>query len=159
MRLLYSHNIHKTRTHSITISPNVLVLANRIIDLRTSPSLLIFRINSGICNLFRSYLDFSGGATESGFSVFQVEYFGRPAFLAQSPQLPKQMTIITDFERVYEIGPVFRAENSSTYRHLTEYTGLDIEMALSEDYHEALELIDETFKHIFEVSTNLSEKK
>ncbi|KAL8843640.1 MAG: hypothetical protein Q9170_000144 [Blastenia crenularia] len=136
-------------------------LANRIIDLRTPPSFAIFRINSGICNLFRSYLDsqgfieihspkLQGGATESGSSVFQVEYFGRPAFLAQSPQLAKQMAIAADFQRVYEIGPVFRAENSNTHRHLTEYTGLDIEMALDEHYHEALELIDETFKHIFE---------
>lgn len=135
-------------------------LANRIIDLRTPPSLAIFRINSGICNLFRSYLDsqgfieihtpkLQGGATESGSSVFQVEYFGRPAFLAQSPQLAKQMTIAADFQRVYEVGPVFRAENSNTHRHLTEYTGLDIEMALDEHYHEALELIDDTFKHIF----------
>ncbi|KAL8723634.1 MAG: hypothetical protein Q9225_000077 [Loekoesia sp. 1 TL-2023] len=136
-------------------------LANRIIDLRTSPSLAIFRINSGICGLFRSDLNsqgfmeihtpkLQGGAIESGSSVFQVEYFGRPAFLAQSPQLAKQMTIGSDFQRVYEIGPVFRAENSNTHRHLTEYTGLVIELALSEHYHEALDLIDETFKHIFE---------
>lgn len=136
-------------------------LANRIVDLRTPPSLAIFRINSGICNLFRSYLDsqgfieihtpkLQGAATESGASVFQVEYFGRPAFLAQSPQLAKQMSIAADFGRVYEIGPVFRAENSNTHRHLTEFTGLDLEMALEKDYHEALDMIDETFKFVFE---------
>ncbi|KAL9607992.1 MAG: hypothetical protein Q9167_007139 [Letrouitia subvulpina] len=136
-------------------------LANRIVDLRTPPSLAIFRINSGICNLFRSYLDsqgfieihtpkLQGAATESGSSVFQVEYFGRPAFLAQSPQLAKQMSIAADFGRVYEIGPVFRAENSNTHRHLTEFTGLDLEMALEKDYHEALDMIDETFKFVFE---------
>lgn len=59
------------------------------------------------------------------------------------------MAVASDFERVYEIGAVFRAENSNTHRHLTEYTGLDIEMAIEEHYHEALELLDETIKNIF----------
>ncbi|KZF23951.1 aspartyl-tRNA synthetase [Xylona heveae TC161] len=135
-------------------------LSHRIVDLRTAVSQSIFRVQSGICNLFRSYLDtqdfieihtpkLQGGATESGASVFKVEYFGRPAFLAQSPQLAKQMCVAADFERVYEIGAVFRAENSNTHRHMTEYTGLDLEMAIEEHYHEALTVIDATFKHIF----------
>ena len=136
-------------------------LANRIIDLRTTTSQAIFRVSSGVCNIFRSHLDFQGfieihtpklqgGATESGSSVFQLDYFGRPAFLAQSPQLAKQMCIAADFERVYEIGPVFRAEDSNTHRHLTEYTGLDLEMVIEEHYHESLELILDTLKAIFE---------
>ena len=136
-------------------------LANRIIDLRTTTSQAIFSVSSGVCNLFRSYLDsqgfieihtpkLQGGATESGSSVFQLDYFGRPAFLAQSPQLAKQMCIAADFERVYEIGPVFRAENSNTHRHLTEYTGLDLEMVIEEHYHESLELILDTLKAVFE---------
>ena len=136
-------------------------LNNRILDLRTATSQAIFRIQSGVGNLFRSYLDnqgfteihtpkLQGGATESGSSVFKVDYFGRTAFLAQSPQLAKQMSIAADFERVYEIGPVFRAENSNTHRHLTEYVGLDLEMALEEHYHEMLEMIDKTLKHIFQ---------
>ena len=135
-------------------------LKHRILDLRTTSSQAIFRINSGIGNLFRSHLDsqgfieihtpkLQGGATQSGASVFQLEIFGRPAFLAQSPQLAKQMAIASDFERFYEIGPVFRAENSNTHRHLTEYTGLDLGMAIEEHYHEALQLIDETLKYIF----------
>ena len=136
-------------------------MANRIIDLRTPSSQAIFRVNSGVCNLFRSYLDDKGfieihtpklqpSATESGAEVFKVGYFGRQAFLAQSPQLAKQMCISADFGRVYEIGPVFRAENSNTHRHLTEYTGLDLEMAIDRHYHEALKLIDNLFKTIFE---------
>lgn len=75
----------------------------------------IFRIRASICHLFRDYLDgqhfteiqtakLQGSATEGGASVFRVEYFGRPAFLAQSPQLAKQMAVIADFGRVYEIG-------------------------------------------------------
>lgn len=135
-------------------------LANRVIDLRTSFSNSIFRIQSGICHYFRDYLNtqgfieihtpkLQGGATESGASVFKVDYFGRGAFLAQSPQLAKQMAISGDFNKVYEIGAVFRAENSNTHRHLTEYTGLDLEMAIDEHYHEVLRTLDNTFKHIF----------
>ncbi|KAI1948646.1 aspartate--tRNA ligase dps1 [Ophidiomyces ophidiicola] len=135
-------------------------LANRILDLRTDTSQSIFRIQSAISSRFRSSLDangfieihtpkLQGAATESGASVFNVNYFNRPAFLAQSPQLAKQMAIAADFERVYEIGAVFRAENSNTHRHLTEYTGLDIEMAIEEHYHESLEILDQTLKSIF----------
>ena len=127
-------------------------LAHRVIDLRTMVAQSVFRIQSGVCNLFRGYLDergfmeihtpkLQGGATESGASVFGVQYFGRPAFLAQSPQLAKQLCISADFERVYEIGAVFRAENSNTARHLTEYTGLDIEMTFDHDYHEVMHLV------------------
>ncbi|OAL55854.1 aspartyl-tRNA synthetase-like protein [Pyrenochaeta sp. DS3sAY3a] len=135
-------------------------LSNRVIDLRTTASQGIFRIQSGICNLFRTQLDsegfieihtpkLQGGATESGASVFKIDYFGRGAFLAQSPQLAKQMAISADFGKVYEIGAVFRAENSNTYRHLTEYTGLDLEMQIDEHYHEVLRVLDRTFKAIF----------
>ena len=66
-------------------------------------------------------------ATESGASVFQVDYFGRPAYLAQSPQFYKQ-TMVGVFERVYETGPVFRAEPHDTARHLAEYVSLDAEI-------------------------------
>lgn len=71
------------------------------------------------------------------------------AFLAQSPQLAKQMAIAADFERVYEIGPVFRAEDSNTHRHMTEFIGLDLEMVIEEHYHEVMELLDDLFKHMF----------
>src|SRR6266436_2652729 len=59
------------------------------------------------------------------------------------------MAIAADFERVYEIGPVFRAEDSNTHRHLTEFVGLDLEMTIDEHYHEVLELLDGLFKHLF----------
>jgi aspartyl/asparaginyl-tRNA synthetase len=127
-------------------------LAHRILDLRSAGSQAVFRVQAGITRLFREYLDdhgfmeihtpkLQGGATESGASVFSVNYFGRNAFLAQSPQLAKQMSISADFERVYEVGPVFRAENSNTHRHLTEFTGLDLEMSFERDYHEVLDLV------------------
>ncbi|KAI3318261.1 aspartyl-tRNA synthetase [Xylariaceae sp. AK1471] len=134
--------------------------ANRVVFLRTPVMQSVFRIRSGICNIFRSTLDDQGfieiqtpklqpAATESGASVFPVQYFGRTAYLAQSPQLAKQMAISADFGRVYEIGPVFRAEDSNTHRHLTEYTGLDLEMAILNDYHEAMDIIDTMLKAIF----------
>lgn len=133
---------------------------NRIIDLRTTASQSVFRIQAGICKSFREHLDslgfieihtpkLWGAASESGASVFKVDYFGRPAFLAQSPQLGKQMSIAADLRRVFEIGPVFRAENSNTHRHLTEFTGLDLEMAIDEHYHEVLRTLDSTFKAIY----------
>ena len=59
------------------------------------------------------------------------------------------MAIAADFERVFEVGPVFRAENANTHRHLTEFIGLDLEMAFEEHYHEVMELIDEMLKAIF----------
>ncbi|KAK8213330.1 aspartate--tRNA ligase dps1 [Zalaria obscura] len=135
-------------------------MANRLIDLRTTPSQSIFRIQSGICSIFRQFLSqkgfieihtpkLQGGATESGASVFKLDYFGRPAFLAQSPQLAKQMCISADFRKVFEIGAVFRAENSNTHRHMTEYTGLDLEMAIDEHYHEVLRTLDGLFKSIW----------
>lgn len=75
-------------------------------------------------------------ASEGGANVFRVSYFKTEAYLAQSPQFYKQMMICSDFERVFEIGPVFRAENSLTHRHMTEFVGLDLEMAFEEHYHE-----------------------
>ncbi|KAI5474364.1 asparaginyl-trna synthetase [Pseudohyphozyma bogoriensis] len=135
-------------------------LDNRVLDLRTITSQAIFQISSGVCNLFREYLNsqgfieihtpkLQGAATESGSSVFKVSYFKGNAYLAQSPQLAKQMCIAADMEKVYEIAPVFRAENSYTHRHMTEFMGLDLEMAFDEHYHEVMETIDGMLKSIF----------
>jgi aspartyl-tRNA synthetase len=135
-------------------------LKHRVIDLRTTTSQAIFRIQSGACGLFREFLlskDFVeihtpkllAAASEGGANVFKVTYFDRSAYLAQSPQLYKQMLVTSDFERVFEIAPVFRAENSFTHRHLTEFVGLDLEMTFEEHYHEVLELIEEMFMYIF----------
>jgi nondiscriminating aspartyl-tRNA synthetase len=74
-----------------------------------------------------------GGATESGANVFELDYFGRPAFLAQSPQLYKQM-LVGVFERVYETGPAFRAEPHDTPRHLSEFVSLDAELGFVDDH-------------------------
>ncbi|MCW2796934.1 aspartate--tRNA(Asn) ligase [Nocardioides sp.] len=102
---------------------------------------------------FRSTLDGAGfteiqtpkfveSATESGANVFQVDYFGRPAYLAQSPQFFKQQ-MVGVFERVYEVGPVFRAEPHDTVRHLAEYVSLDAELGFIEDHRDVLQVLRE----------------
>ena len=79
-------------------------------------------------------------ATESGATVFEVDYFGRPAYLAQSPQFYKQV-LVGIFERVYEVGPVFRAEPHDTVRHLAEYVSLDVELGFVRDHHEVMDCL------------------
>lgn len=135
-------------------------LNGRYIDLRTAANQAIFKVQSGVCQLFREILLAEGfqeihtpkliaGASEGGSSVFKFNYMGREGCLAQSPQLYKQMAIMADQEKVFEIGPVFRAENSFTHRHLCEFTGLDFEMAINEHYDEVMDVIDKLFVYIF----------
>ena len=91
-----------------------------------------------------------GTASEGGADVFAVEYFGRKAYLAQSPQLYKQMALMADLERVFEVAPVFRSENSLTHRHMCEFVGLDMEMCFHEHYSEVLDMMDRTFNAVFD---------
>jgi aspartyl-tRNA synthetase len=135
-------------------------LDHRWMDLRAPANNAILRVQSMVCQLFRESLYSQGfveihtpkliaGESESGAGVFTTDYFGQTACLAQSPQLYKQMAISSDLTRVFEIGPVFRAEKSHTRRHLTEFTGLDLEMAIDDHYMETLTVIHTMFKHIF----------
>ncbi|KAI5188841.1 aspartyl-tRNA synthetase [Nematocida minor] len=143
----------------------------RYIDLRSSETQSIFRVYSAILGLFREYLaknkfieiktpKILKGSSEGGSEVFPVKYFNQPATLAQSPQLYKQMAIIGGFERVFEIGPCFRAENSNTGRHLTEFTGVDIEMELKGmTYVDLVKIIYQMIKHVADgVQENSSEE-
>jgi nondiscriminating aspartyl-tRNA synthetase len=137
-------------------------LDNRWLDLRTPANQSIFRIESMIGHLFRENLmskgfteihtpKIIGGASEGGSEVFTLDYFGQEACLAMSPQLHKQMTAAcSGFERVFETGPVFRAENSNTRRHLCEFTGFDLEMAINEHYDEVLAVFSDLFIAIFD---------
>ncbi|EDV25004.1 Aspartate--tRNA ligase, cytoplasmic [Trichoplax sp. H2] len=135
-------------------------LDNRIIDLRTPTNQALFKLEAALCKLFRDHLTSKGfveihtpkiisAASEGGANVFEVSYFKGKAYLAQSPQLYKQMAIAGDFDRVFTVGGVFRAEDSNTHRHLCEFVGLDLEMAFYEHYHEVLETIGELFISIF----------
>jgi nondiscriminating aspartyl-tRNA synthetase len=90
-----------------------------------------------------------GSATESGANVFALDYFGRPAYLAQSPQFYKQ-TMVGVFERVYETGPVFRAEPHDTPRHLSEYVSLDAELGFIADHHDVMAVAREAIAGMVE---------
>ena len=107
-----------------------------------------FRLTARCRRGFRRTLDARGfteiqtpkivaSATEGGANVFRVDYFGRDAFLAQSPQFYKQ-TMVGVFERVYEVGPVFRAEPHDTARHLAEYVSLDAELGFIRDHRDVM---------------------
>ena len=116
-------------------------LDSRVLDLRTDKSQAIFKIRSSVLEATRDFLSKNGylevntpkiiaSATEGGAALFPIAYFEREAFLAQSPQLYKEELII-DFEKVYEIGPAYRAEKSHTRRHITEFISIDIEEAFA----------------------------
>jgi aspartyl-tRNA synthetase len=136
-------------------------LDHRFMDLRVPAHQAIIRLQSGVSTLFREWLvqngfteihtpKIIGGTSEGGTEVFRLKYFEEEACLAQSPQLYKQMAICGDMRRVFEVGPVFRAENSNTYRHLTEFISLDVEMEIQESYHEILDVLTDLFQYIFE---------
>lgn len=123
----------------------------RPIGLRNLQEQKIFRIRSELLRYLRDFLyqnDFVeintpkllGAATEGGAEVFKLDYFGREATLAQSPQLYKQM-LVGAFERVFEIAPAFRAEPSATTRHMSEVYMLDIEMGFVKSHDEVLDMV------------------
>ena len=118
----------------------------------------IFRLGAAVMRGFRHALDERGfveiqspklveSATEGGSNVFAVNYFGRPAYLAQSPQFYKQ-AMVGVFERVYEIGPVFRAEPHDTRRHLNQYTSLDVELGFIRNHFDVMSLLTEVLRAI-----------
>lgn len=123
----------------------------RWIDLRSKKNNLMLKVQSTFVEGMREFLyknDFTeihtpkliGAASESGSEVFEVKYFDRKAYLAQSPQFYKQMAIASGLERVFEVAPAFRAENSNTYRHATEYTCFDVEFAYINSFNDVMDL-------------------
>ena len=121
------------------------------IDMRNPRNTLIRQIESCITEGMREFLyknNFTeihspkliGAASESGSDVFEVKYFDREAYLAQSPQFYKQMALAGGLDKVFEVGPVFRAENSNTNRHATEFTGFDLEFAYIDSYEDVMGL-------------------
>ena len=126
----------------------------RWIDLRTDKNTLMFKVQSCFVNKCREFLnarDFIeihtpkliGAESESGAGVFKVDYFDRNAFLAQSPQFYKQMAMAAGFERIYETGPVFRAEKFASRKHATEFTGFDLEFSYIESFHDVMHMEEE----------------
>lgn len=123
----------------------------RWIDLRTQRNQLIFQFQSFLVNSMREYLinnnfieihtpKFIGSASESGADVFEVKYFGRKAYLAQSPQFYKQMAMASGLERIFEVAPCFRAEKSHTKKHATEFTSFDVEFSYVNSFEDVMNL-------------------
>ncbi len=135
------------------------MLNNRVLSLRHEKVNSIFKIQNIIVQGFREFLskeDFteiftpklvSEGA-EGGTEIFEVKYFERKAYLAQSPQFYKQMMVSAGFERVFEVAHVYRAEQHNTNRHLNEYVSMDLEMGFIEDEREIMALEEELLKFI-----------
>ena len=125
-------------------------LAIRPAVLRHLKRRAVFKIQEGLVRAFRDYLHSQQfteihtpkivhAGAEGGSNIFKLDYFGKKAYLAQSPQFYKQ-TMVGVYERVYEVGPVFRAEKHSTTRHLNEYTGLDLEMGYIDSFYDVIEV-------------------
>lgn len=129
-------------------------LDHRWLDLRNDYNANIFRIQSKFVEAMREFLyknnfieihtpKLIGAASESGSEVFEVKYFDRLAYLAQSPQFYKQMAMSSGLDRIFEVGPVFRAENSNTNRHTTEFTGFDLEFSYIDSFEDVMNLEEE----------------
>jgi nondiscriminating aspartyl-tRNA synthetase len=125
-------------------------LALRPVVLRRLKERAVFKVQEGLVRSFRDYLTGEGftevhtpkivrAGAEGGSNIFKLDYFGKKAYLAQSPQFYKQ-TMVGVFERVFEVGPVFRAEKHATPRHLNEYTGLDFEMGYIDSFYDVIEM-------------------
>lgn len=130
----------------------------RFLDLRRPEHRLIFEVQTTLEAAMRDFFvdaeflelhspKLMGAASESGAEVFKVEYFDTHAFLAQSPQFYKQMAIAAGFEKVFEVGPVFRAEPSFTSRHATEFTGFDAEFAWVDSHEDVMRLEEAWLQH------------
>ena len=133
----------------------------RWIDLRKEKNTLVFKVWTIMEQAFREYWvknnyieihspKLIATASESGSEVFEVKYFERKAYLAQSPQFYKQMAMASGFEKVFEVGPVFRAEPSFTSRHATEFTGYDTEISYVKSHYDVMEEEEKAIQYALE---------
>lgn len=136
------------------------ILDNRVMSLRNPKIRSIFHLQSDILGYFSEYMrsrDFTeiksskliGSGSEGGTGLFEVDYFDRKVYLAQSPQLYKQTMVASGMERVFEIGAAYRAEKHDTPRHLNEYVSLDIEMGFIESDQDLMDLETGIMKYVF----------
>ncbi len=123
----------------------------RFLDLRNEKNILMFKVQSAFVEGMRDFLyknefieihtpKLIAAASESGSDVFAVDYFDRTAYLAQSPQFYKQMAMASGFEKIFEVAPAFRAENSNTNRHATEFTSFDVELSYIDSFNDVMNL-------------------
>jgi len=148
-------------------------LDNRFIDLRKPEIERIFEVKSEMLAATRAYLKYlnfievqtpkiAAAGAEGGSTLFKVDYFGKIAYLAQSPQLYKQNLMGAGFDRIFEIAPAFRAEASDTVRHLAEFTSLDVEMSFIESSNDIMGIAEgiayNAIKHLKEKCAPLMER-
>jgi aspartyl-tRNA synthetase len=130
----------------------------RHLDLRKPEGFLALEVQMTFLAAARAFLADRGfleiqtpkitaGGSESGAAVFRLDYFGNPACLVQSPQFYVQMAMAAGLDRVFEVGPVFRAEAVETHRHATEFTSLDVEVSWIEDHHELMALEEDLLRY------------
>ncbi|HGH7180606.1 aspartate--tRNA(Asn) ligase [Bacillus cereus] len=146
------------------------LLNERVLSLRHERTAAIFKVKATLAQSFSEYLtenDFtriftpkivSQGA-EGGANVFKVPYFQKEAYLAQSPQFYKQMMVAGGLECVFEIAPVYRAEQHNSSRHLNEYISLDVEIGFINDFHEVMQLETDVLRHMFQQVVKNCEKE
>ena len=151
-----------SRAEALPIGPESFIdqrLDYRWIDLRQPKNQLIFQVQTVMASALREFLEerhfieihtpkLIPTASESGSEVFEVKYFDRKAYLAQSPQFYKQMAMASGFERIFECGPVFRAEKSHTKKHATEFTGFDLEFSFINSFEDVMKLEEEMLAHM-----------
>jgi aspartyl-tRNA synthetase len=141
-------------------------LNHRFMDLRKPETRAVFEIRSLVTELISEAMTDNGfvnintpkmvaSGAEGGATLFGIDYFGKKAYLAQSPQLYKQMLMSTGLDRVFEMGPAFRAEHSNTNRHVTEFISFDGEMAWIEKQEDVMMMIENVIDHVL---VNLSER-
>lgn len=137
-----------------------LILEHRVLSLRNPKLRAVFTIQAELCRAFREFLRGEGfteihtpkivaTGTEGGSELFAVQYFERRAYLAQSPQFYKQMMVGAGYERVFEVAPVYRAEEHNTSRHLNEYLSLDLEMGFIRDEDDIMTMENRLLRHMF----------
>jgi nondiscriminating aspartyl-tRNA synthetase len=133
----------------------------RFFDLRRPENLLVFRLQTAAEHAMREFWlqnkfieihspKLMGSPSESGAELFELEYFGRKAYLAQSPQFYKQMAMAAGFDRVFEVGPVFRANPSFTSRHDTEFTSVDVELSWVDSHEDVMQLEERWLAYVLE---------
>ena len=132
----------------------------RYMDLRRPVNHLFFEVETTVEMAMREFWlannfievhspKLTGSPSESGAELFSLEYFERPAYLTQSPQFYKQMAMAAGFERIFEIGPVFRADPSFTARHMTEFTGVDLEISWVDSHEDVMSMEERWLQYIY----------
>lgn len=133
----------------------------RYMDLRRPLNVLLFKVETLVEQAMREYWTqkhfiemhspkLTSSPSESGAELFSLDYFDRKAYLTQSPQFYKQMAMAAGFERIFEIGPVFRADPSFTARHMTEFTGVDVEISWIKSHEDVMEFQERWLQYVYQ---------